>query len=425
MSGFDAEWYLRQLGENTLAGSVADTGGELANLRHATAALVAVGAIEPALAGAVVSDYGIAQAARRGLVEFVLTRVALSDTAASLRPPPGQRVVGLDDQIERPEGTLRLRYATLDEHQTAVSAVYTPRGTRRDSGRGWLGRPTGLPPTLSNAVLADDQGNTASLEFSGRGSDYRWELTLTADQPLATDTTWLELAGRRIRLLDRPLGLTVQIEPLTDADPAHRHLWRQLARHPHSPEEQGLGASIDALTAAGALDPADPVIELVHRVGEGEPGHVARASGNGVVRGEPEPWQALRRREGRTDGPKGTIFVGAITPEFDRHFAAAYYLESGPDSFSIEAAVSPPDNEHNPELSDFEDRALIWWARDDRGNHYLGNWEGSSADVTVVSGTIAFSSALDPLAERLELLPTAPAARAVISFPLRWDGEAR
>ena len=192
------------------------TGGAFANLKHATAALVAVGAIEPTVASAVVSDYGIAQAAREELVEFVLVKLARSERAASLRPPPGQRVVGLADQIELPEGTLRLRYATLDEHHTAVSAVYTPHGGRRYSGHGWLGRPPGLPPALSNAVLADDQGNTASLEFSGGGSDYRWELTLTADQPLATDTTWLELAGRRIRLLDRPSGLIVQIESLSD-----------------------------------------------------------------------------------------------------------------------------------------------------------------------------------------------------------------
>jgi hypothetical protein len=353
-------------------------------------------------------------------------RLALSRPAASLRPPPGQRVVGLDDQIELPEGTLRLRYATLDEHQTAVSAVYTPHGASSGvMGHAWLGRPPALPPPLANAVLADNQGNTASLAFSGRGSDHRWELTITADQPLATDTTWLEFAGRRIRLLDRPFGLTVQIESLSEADPAHRHLWRQVALNADSPEEQGLEASIDALTAAGALDPADPVIEVVHRVGQGEPGHVSRASGNGVVRGEPEPWRSLRRGDGRTDGPKGTIFVGAVTPEFDRHFAAAYYLESGPDGFSIEAAVSPPDSKHNPGQSDFEDRALVWWARDDRGNYYLGHWGGSSADQAVASGTIAFSSALDPLAERLELLPTGPGARAVISFPLRWDGEAR
>jgi hypothetical protein len=424
MSGFDAEWYLRRLGEDMLLGPVSDHSGQLADLKHATAALVAVGAIEPELAGAVVDDYGIAHAARQGLVEFVLVSLARNERAASLTPPPGQRVVGLDDQIELPEGTLRLRYATLDEHHTAVSAVYRPHGARRYSGHGWLGTPSGLPPALSNAVLADDQGNTASLEFSGSGSDYRWELTLTPDQPLATDTTWLELAGRRIRLLDRPSGLTVQIEPLSEADPAHRHLWRQVALSADSPREHGLGASIDALTAAGALDRADPVIKLVHWVGEGGPGRVLGAWRAGVVRDAPEPRQAPRQ-EGRTDGPKGTIFVGAITPEFDRHFAAAYYLESKPDGFSIEAAVSPPDSEHHPGLIDVEDRALVWWARDDRGNHHLGHWEGSRADEAIASGTIAFSSALDPLAERLELLPTGPRARAVISFPLRWDGEAR
>ena len=62
-------------------------------------------------------------------------------------------------------------------------------------------------------MLADDQGDTASLEFLGGGSDYRWELTLTADKPLATNTTWLELAGRRLRLVDRPFEVTVTCEP--------------------------------------------------------------------------------------------------------------------------------------------------------------------------------------------------------------------
>ena len=55
---------------------------------------------------------------------------------------------------------------------------------------------------------------------------------------------------------------------------------------------------------------------------------------------------------------------------------------------------------------DLEDRALVWWARDDRGNHYLGHWEGSRADEAVQTGTLAFSPALDPLAKRVELLPT-------------------
>ena len=269
--------------------------------------------------------------------------------------PRGQRVVGLDDQIELPEGTLRLRYATLDGDHTAVSAVYTPHGTRRSPGSRVAGEADGTAArALSNAVLADDQGNTASLAFSGSGSDYRWELTLTADQPLATDTSWLELAGRRIRLLD-PRPVDRQIKPLGGADPAHRHLWRQVALNPDSPEEQGLGASIDALTATGALDPADPVIELVHQVGEGEPGHVSHASGNEVVRGEPKSWQALRRRERRTDGPKGTVFVGAITPRVRPSFCGGVLPRISPDSFSIEAAVSPPDSEHDPGQSDFED----------------------------------------------------------------------
>ena len=56
--------------------------------------------------------------------------------------------------------------------------------------------------------------------------------------------------------------MTVQIESLGEADLAHRHLRRQVTLNHDSPPEHPLEASIDALTAAGALDPEDPVIEL-------------------------------------------------------------------------------------------------------------------------------------------------------------------
>ena len=123
MSAFDAEWYLRRLAEDTLLGLVSDDRGEFANLKHATAALVAVGAIEPAVASAVVGDYGIAQAAREERVEFTLRRREFGERAASLRPPPGRRVVGLADQIELPRGD-------------AAAPICDPR---RESHRG-LGR---------------------------------------------------------------------------------------------------------------------------------------------------------------------------------------------------------------------------------------------------------------------------------------------
>ena len=111
-----------------------------------------------------------------------------------------------------------------------------------------------------------------------------------------------------------------------------------------------------------------------------------------------------------------------MTPEFDGHFVAVYCVESGADGFTVEAAVSPADVEHHPGNVDLEDRSLIWWARDDLGNHYLGNWNGSRWDGEIKTGTLAFSPTLDPRARRLDVLPTGQTARAEISFPLNWGG---
>jgi hypothetical protein len=88
----------------------------------------------------------------------------------------------------------------------------------------------------------------------------------------------------------------------------------------------------------------------------------------------------------------------------------------------VEVAVSPPDIGRHPGNLDLEDRSLAWWARDDRGNQYLGQWNGSHGGDAIMSGTLAFSPALDPLARRLDVLPTGLTAHAVISFPLPWNG---
>ena len=84
--------------------------------------------------------------------------------------------------------------------------------------------------------------------------------------------------------------------------------------------------------------------------------------------------------------------------------------------------MSPPDIEPHPGNLDLEERSLTWWARDDRGNHYLGHWNGSHRhDDAIKTGTLAFAPALDPLATRLDVLPTGLTERAVISFALSWD----
>ncbi|MGH2842107.1 MAG: hypothetical protein ACRDKL_00770, partial [Solirubrobacteraceae bacterium] len=63
-----------------------------------------------------------------------------------------------------------------------------------------------------------------------------------------------------------------------------------------------------------------------------------------------------------------------------------------------------------------EDQELIWWARDDLGQNHLGTWDGSGRQTT--SGELNFFPALNPTATRLDLMPSAPAVRAVITVSL-------
>jgi hypothetical protein len=420
---FDAELYLRRLGEHTVLGVTDEQPGFSSGLNDAATALVAVEVITLDRARAVLADYAAAEAARDANGRFLMARLSAREPAITPMPPAVPRIVALGDELAVAGWSVRLRYVALDAERTEISAIYTSHaGTGRANRR--LGR-AGVPGPLRSPVVGDDRGTTSTLDFQGGGSDDRWEGMLTADQPLAIETAWIELFDRRIELVDVPVEAEIEIEPLESIDLAHRHLWRRVALGGRHFTQNALGPATAALIASGSLAADDPAIELAQRVSERVPGAFPHRGTSGSVRNAPEPWRSLLKRAGRGDGPDGLVVVGAVTTKFDGHFAAVYCLESGASGFSVEAAVSPPDVERHPGNLDLEDRSLVWWARDDRGNRYLGQWSGSHRhDEAIKTGTLGFSPALDPLARRLDVLPTGLTARAVISFPLRWNGHA-
>jgi len=418
---FDAERYLRRLGEHAVLGIDDDQHGFGSPLSDAATALVAVGAIAPDHPREVLSDYAAARAARDASGHFLMARLTAGWTPPALQRPAVGRMVALHEELEVAGWSVRLRYIELGAERTEISATYSARDPtpHRRMVPGHLG----IPAALSKPTVTDDQGTALALHMGGGGSDDRWDAELTVDRPLATDTRRIELFGRRIELVDTPIDVEVTTESVDPDDPAHRHLWRRIAignRHFGANE---LGPATEALIAAGALAADDPMIELARLVQERVPGGMRHhpGSGSGAVHNAPDPWPSLLRRAGRSDGPTGMVIVGVATPVFDDHAAAVYCLDSHADGFTMLAAVSPPDVERHPGNLDLEDRSLAWWARDDRGNHYLGTWNGSRGDDAIKTGTLAFAPALDPVAKRLEVLPTGLHARAVISFPLTWS----
>lgn len=115
--------------------------------------------------------------------------------------------------------------------------------------------------------LTDDKGTTVGSDFGGSGSDDEWEGHITADRPLASDTAWIEIDGTRVELIGEAVACDINIEPLADEPTVYRYLWRRLAIPDfHGPPE--IEGAIDALIAAGALQPEHPVLGAIHAIQE-------------------------------------------------------------------------------------------------------------------------------------------------------------
>lgn len=427
VGGFDAELYLRLQGEEALVG-----GGELhhgpwdAPLLEVARALVAVGALSAGKATAVIDDYSLADALRteNGLEHrgpFGPGSRRAGGRARKVEPLEPRRVVPCDETIESAQGTLHVRHVALTERSTSVAITWRPnpgpRPLRRPGRMVMYGGGRGHPP---QATIADDRGTSSGAHFSGGGSDHQWDGHFTTDQPLARDTAWIEIDGTRIELTAEPSDWEVSIEPLPDQPPAHRYLRCRLATRNRFHELQSLDGAVDALIAAGALQPDDPVISEVSAVLEAMPHHPGRPTPGSASRALPPPWGSMLARIGKEDGPEGMIALGAVTPVFDGFSVAVGSLESRPEGFQIEVDVAPGLDGPGPFEGNLEPQRLAWWAVDDRNHHYLGQIGGWSGSEDHSSGEIDFWPALHPKARILRVMPTGATHRAVIAVPLRW-----
>jgi hypothetical protein len=389
-------------------------------------ALVAVGAIGVAKAEAVIDDYALAEALRteHGLERRGSFGPATRRRKRKIEPLEPRRVVPCDRVIEHAQGTLEVRYVALAEHFTTIAVTWRPNATqhrsRRRRGMIMLGGSAGGPAGPLHPTLVDDQGTRAGTHFSGGGSEQEWEGHLTTDRPLARDTAWIELDGARVELAAQPAEWGVSIDELPEQPAAHAYLWRRLAIRNHHHDLESLEPAIDALLAAGALEPDDPVIDEVRAVLEAMGHHPGMRSGGRARRQVPQPWRSLLTRQGREDGPKGTIALAAVTPVFDGFSVAVSSVESRPDGFHIEVEVAPGTEGGGPFDWGVRPPQLAWWAADDRGNHYLGHSGSWSGGEDQGSGDIDFWPPLHPAAGELRIMPTGEKSRAVINVPLPW-----
>ena len=415
MAVFDAEAYLRAVGERWEPDDYEP--GVLCNpvLAAAAAALVAVDAITLGRAQAIIGDYSPAPAP--GADRSHLIGVRAAQDAAS--PPPDiarLRVVPCDRVIDQPWGRLTICYVVFTDQATSLRVTLRPDESQPASLIAFL-------PQARRVSITDARGATAVAEFSGgfRHGELDWHGQYEARPPLAADTPWIELLGEQVQLTAEPVSMQAWTEPLPVQDPAMRHLWERVAtlNDFHNPR-LALEATIAALTAAGAIPADDSVAGAARAVlAVLRPGGV---SPGGVPGDLPGPWRSLLARWGRTGGPVATIPVGAITPSFDGVTAAVIALESSNEHFTISVELVPQVRTGLPyrDLPDWQH--LTWWAADNLGNCYLGEQGSWDPRGGRCRGIIGFWPALDARASSIDLMPTATTARAVIRLPLPRAG---
>jgi hypothetical protein len=419
MVAFEAEVYLRRLGERLLDDPGQQQPGHWSALRGAGGALVVAGAIGADQAWRVIDDYRTATHIRSGKPGFVHSGPPLRRHGAESLMPRQFRVI--DQEI------------LVDEHRVLVRdlAITADGGTLRY--RRYLGTPG--PGEVSRLVrrprvfpwnvavtapdIIDSEGYRPEVRFGGGGgqgngyTDGELELHGT----IAPEATWLELDGTQVDLHGRAARWEVGIEALENQSPLERFLWRHLAvAVPRSGVTKDLEPMIQALVAAGALQEGSPLLQDLRSVTACMPRHPLNRRGplGGSTRSPVEPWGSLLRRLGLDDGPEWTLVLGAVAPPCDGVQFAVNSIASDRAGFEIEVEVAP----NLMGSAALDELPVAWWARDELENHYLGIVTSGGGDDSRAPVTLRYWPALDPRAKRLDLLMCVESHRAVVSVSL-------
>jgi hypothetical protein len=430
MTDFDAELYLRLIGERLIIEGEGHHPWE-SGLTVPARALLAIGSIEVEDAQRVIEDYEVALGLRnenylQHRAAFQTWRAGASGGPPQMRPVlESQRVLPLDHEIELEDGSLYVSHVALGEDNTRIGASWEGRPSRqaRRSSRLAMMHGSWGPPEFT---VGDDQGSSVTASFSGGGSDVQWNGHLEVDPPLARDTAWIEIDGHRIDLVDDPPEVEVSVEDVPDASSPMAYLWHEVAgSSDFGPGRGNLDSAIDALLAAGALSPDDPELGQLRLVLPAlEHSHfMFRGGGTTIPHTKlPERWRSLFSRidVNGGEGETLTMAVGALTPEFDGIQLLVSVLRSSGEGFATEVTLVGSPGGRRSFTPDLEEQRLVWWARDDRGNWYLGqigDWSGGDGTG---EGSVMFWPNLDHDATTLELMPTTARAVCKIRIPLRW-----
>lgn len=422
----DPETVLRLVGEQALLacsgarrGSVPD-----GSLSQVAAALCVLAGLPLERAQAVLDDYGTALSMRgQGMPIEML--VKLQQRGPQPEPEieplamPTVRHAGATVQVGPDE--VHVSSVVFHEDRTEVLVSYDRPPAFHQSRRRPRPVPV-LPPAPRSLTLTDDSGMSSHAGFSGGGSDGRWSGHWSSSPPLSGETAWIELDGVRVDLAPAAPYLEVRVEDRPRDHLVHRFLWHQLASQDHH-VLPAADPVLESLWALGLLSESDdPFLEAYQEVVTAlQQWNTSSATTSAAV---PPEWSSFLRR--RTASPRTVqheveIPAVALTPEFDGVALLVYHLRSTPEGFGINAHARGPTGLVNGR-SYFDNtvpaQVLAWWAEDDCGNAYLGQWGASSAGPHSIDGDVHFTPGIDRKATRLTLLPSTLRQRAVIEVPL-------
>jgi len=446
------ELYLRLVGERILR--KARAGGSAAGeLGTAASALAAVGGVPADVAVTVLDDYTLAAGLRGdGDALHRLHRSPPHRSGTPAAAPVAPKVAGCR-AVPPPAGTSpvggsgdgwawEVHYAVLadDETTLAVSASTPPPWEGNPSRRG-RGRPAPhwRMGGSGGMDMGDDTGRVEPAHFSGGGGGGSWAGHYSTRAALSAGTRWLELDGHRVELIPTsPPPVTVQDH--SEGTPVESYLRHALAAaDPNRDRRGGSDPAVDALLATGALDPGSAVLaeyRAVHadapnrpaRYWQSPPGtvmvsqfgpfptSVPQPGGGAAAEDLPECWRSVRRTV-TAPAPVGSLPLGVATPLVEGTAAVLLALSSTPDGFTVDT-IETGGQAADPDGEQVTSPVFAWWARDDLGQWYLGDWSSWSSTGTERTGEVLYRPPLDPRARTLRLLPTMPSRRAVIDVAL-------
>ncbi len=423
MAAFDAEMYLRLLGERLLDDPDHRHHDQRPPLRGAAAALVVAGTIAADQAWRVIDDYSTATRIRAGEPGFIhFGPPSRRREAGNLIP---RQTVVVDQEILFGRGQLLVRDLSISPDGGTLRYRWRPDARGSSQVARLFRRRGGFPWGATAPEIVDPDGNRLVVRAGSGGGDSEdhWDRELELHGTIAPEAAWLEIDGTRVDLNRRTARWEVRIEALEDRDPVERFLWRRLAvADIRSGLTTDLEPLIQALLAAGALDERSRLLKDLRAVTARMPRRPLhqRPMRGGSTRSLVEPWGSLLARLGRDDGPEWTLSVDAVTSSCDGVQFAANSITSDPAGFEVEFEVAP----NVLGVGALDELPVAWWARDDRDNHYLGAPTGWYASDDGARGTMRYWPALDPRAKRVDLLVCVESHQTVVSLLLRDDLEA-